>query len=344
MEILQGIVERILFHKTIFKIMLVYFRVENSIKAMHGDGNSVLSGNLLCKPLWEGVNESDSLFMTNNDIMAGGEGKADTTQNELKSGIPPKAACSKPAAAISSQSDLWSFFGIDSKTRIQRWTPLHCCVLGWACAAALGRKSERPNLCAKRALGSVPPNEMVLLSKKLHKRDIALEGLSGDQPDGNRGLASSKRGGLTGMSHAKGVQKSLKKNDETLRGVDNMLKSNLLCSALKEGDHELVALVLIKNGAFIDSLDCHARTPLMIAAACNLLEAICILLDSGANMSLKDTINGNTALHYAYAAGSMAAASLLEERGASLDILNAQGLGPVEVTGVLSVINGGILK
>jgi ankyrin repeat protein len=71
----------------------------------------------------------------------------------------------------------------------------------------------------------------------------------------------------------------------------------------------------------------------MYAAACNLLECLSLLLTGRSDVNRIDN-HGNTALHYAYAFGSMAAASLLEERGSDCSLENQQGRTPLSIAGV----------
>lgn len=317
-------------------------RVEDIIQSMHGALHKVSM-----KPQWEGVNESDTLFMTNNVTATQkkrtnlGDACRDDKDEGKRSDEPFQRDMVSPTldAALMAHSDLWSIVGIDSKTRLQRWTPLHCCILGWSCAAALGSSSAGSNLCTKRALGNLSVNEAAVLSKKLYKRTLLNEG-----SEGSKGFAlrSTNSGGFAGMSHTKETKKY--KNRDASRRDDTLVRNNILCSTLLAGKHQTVAMTLLRNKAFVDSLDCKARTPLMFAAACNLLDAIILLLDSDADMNLKDNISGNTALHYAYATGSMAAASLLEERGADMSVKNCDGKIPIDVTGIMNSIGGGLLN
>jgi ankyrin repeat protein len=58
----------------------------------------------------------------------------------------------------------------------------------------------------------------------------------------------------------------------------------------------------------------------MLAASCNLTDACGVLLDYGANINATD-LSGNTALHLAYAFGSMSSVMLLEEKGSRDGVL-----------------------
>lgn len=74
------------------------------------------------------------------------------------------------------------------------------------------------------------------------------------------------------------------------------------------------------------------RTPLMFAAACNLPDCISLLCTGGSDVNLRDA-DGNTALHYANAYGSIAAVSALEARGGDRNLANGKQLCPDDVIG-----------
>jgi ankyrin repeat protein len=101
---------------------------------------------------------------------------------------------------------------------------------------------------------------------------------------------------------------------------------------LAGSSHSGALSVLLFNNAFVDSIDHKCRTPLMLAAAANLKDAIVMLLDAGADLNASD-IDGNTALHLAYSLGSTAAAILLESRGADQDRENMSKCTPIEMSG-----------
>lgn len=350
MEIFLGKHDRVLYVHILFNGNLTYYhRVDETVRALRGKVYDTTSDG---RPQWEGVNESDTLFMTENASVTknkqnaasrDADSKADSKESSDVRPMKPKPQTLN--AALSAHSDIWSLEGVDSKTRVMRWTALHCCVVGWACAASLGSNSVNANLCARRVLRGAPPNKAAILSKKLYKNALRTEVSGGSKfADGNK-LRVTSSGGFSGMSHAKGTVRNLKgRNKESAMRDDTLVRNNIFCCALKEGKHQEVTLALIKHGAFVNSLDCKARTPLMIAAACNLLDAIALLVEAGADATLKDNIGGNTALHYAYCAGSMAAASLLEELGADANAVNNQGQTPIEVTGLLSTIGSGIFS
>jgi ankyrin repeat protein len=76
-----------------------------------------------------------------------------------------------------------------------------------------------------------------------------------------------------------------------------------------------MTVVRLQRHAYVDSLDVHCRTPLMLCAAFNVCEACVLLLDGGAEACATD-LEGNTALHLAYAYGSWTCALYMESRGA----------------------------
>ena len=79
-------------------------------------------------------------------------------------------------------------------------------------------------------------------------------------------------------------------------------------------------------------MDGNFRTPLMFAAACNLPDCINLLCTGGSDVNLRDA-DGNTALHYANAYGSVAAASALESRNANRTLENNKQLTPDDIMG-----------
>ena len=300
--------------------------------------------------LWEGINESDTLLDPRN--VAAVEkmrertraDESDTPKNEYKSSetkTPAAARISKNAEFSSvigevlgnTHKDLWLLSGIDVKSRIKQWTPLHCCVIGFAVLHATGH-SKSQNLCAKRALGNVPSSTIVSMSKVVSAAERGETGNLVTQ------VSKSLEKGLKGMCHAKGVVRRLKPSSEL--GADGQHASRCL-DILYRGKHQDVISILLQNGAYVDSIDYRGRTPLMLAASCNLVDILSILLDNGADISKTDFIDGNTALHYAYATGSMAAASLLEERGANDASTNGKGRTPMDVAGLISAIGNSIL-
>ena len=144
--------------------------------------------------------------------------------------------------------ELWLVNGIDAKTRRLRWSPLHACIIGWAEHRALIHLKE------KASRGGVHGwNQPVIPLAKFHKERRG-EGIV---------TASACRAlGLTKESLSNG-------------------SLNVSTSIEKTSSHHHHTLVLlVKRQAFLDCLDVNCRTPLMLAAACNLtgvnmLEFVC---------------------------------------------------------------------
>jgi ankyrin repeat protein len=104
------------------------------------------------------------------------------------------------------------------------------------------------------------------------------------------------------------------------------------------GNNCLNIYVVYQNFAYIDSLECKCRTPLMLAAAFDLPEAVSLLCSAGADVNMRD-LDGNTALHYAYACSSSHAMSALEDNNANTDIANNAGNTPFDVIGLIDTIS-----
>jgi len=91
--------------------------------------------------------------------------------------------------------------------------------------------------------------------------------------------------------------------------------------------------LLLNNSAFCDAMDAHCRTPLMLAAAANLVVAIDLLVAAGADVSARD-LDGRTALHIANSFGAASAVSSLEAHGADPELKDSVGgKKPFELTG-----------
>lgn len=76
----------------------------------------------------------------------------------------------------------------------------------------------------------------------------------------------------------------------------------------------------------------------MLAAAFDLPAAVTLLCTAGADVNMRD-LDGNSALHYAYACGSNRAVSALEDRDADSSIENNEGNTPFEVVGLIGTIS-----
>ena len=104
-----------------------------------------------------------------------------------------------------------------------------------------------------------------------------------------------------------------------------------LLLACRDGMMETV-LWMLGRGAYVDSasdFDDHPnyyrlQTGLQIACQCQHRELALLLLDRGADVSIKDD-HGWTALHYACEVGNVETALLLLDRGADVSIKEENG-------------------
>ena len=192
----------------------------------------------------------------------------------------------------SAQKSTWLENSIDAKTRILNWTPLHACLCGW------------------------------IEARMVH----------------NASFSSS--GNINAMSH-KGKALGLnmnpilasKRNKPLDRGVGSRMKSSktpdLLPSSTStksiDASYGGTLQLILQNRGYVDALDWFCRTPLMMAAAADISIAVEILLNAGADVHAED-LEGNTALHYANAFGSMSSAVALESKGGDLQHCNHFGI------------------
>ncbi|CAL8079688.1 unnamed protein product [Orchesella dallaii] len=115
-------------------------------------------------------------------------------------------------------------------------------------------------------------------------------------------------------------------------GADPSLRDGEGCAAIhlasQFGYTPIVAYLLAK-GVSPDVQDKNGMTPLMWSA-CRVQSAdpTRLLLTFGANISIQDRMNKNTALHWAIQMKNSTAVSLLVQRNASLDIPNSSGETP----------------
>ena len=100
--------------------------------------------------------------------------------------------------------------------------------------------------------------------------------------------------------------------------------------AARHGD---VLRLLLHRHAFVDALDAHCRTPAMYAAIVDDPEALQLLIQAGADLSMKD-VDGNTALHLAYMyCSSRCRRLLLASGGVDEEGTNLSGRTPLDVAG-----------
>ncbi len=170
----------------------------------------------------------------------------------------------------------WLIDSINSKTRVNRWTPLFACIVGWvryeaATGTGTGTNNGRNNIntAAKR----------VVASSQIHRG------------------RSSNPSSSSSSSSAKTVNQPQRRVQLEDTVMDKYLDSLLL---------------LLRNHAYVDGADKSCRTPLMIACAANMDIAVKTLLNAGASVYSRD-LDGNTPLHYAYAFSSATTIVLLEQ-------------------------------
>lgn len=98
--------------------------------------------------------------------------------------------------------------------------------------------------------------------------------------------------------------------------------------AVKNGD---VPHVLSRVDVMLHGRDADGRTPLLLAAMYDQLDVLQLCLSRGANVSNRDDATASSALHFAARAGSPRAVTLLLNEGADVSMKDAQGLTPMDV-------------
>ena len=192
----------------------------------------------------------------------------------------------------SAQKSTWLENSIDAKTRILNWTPLHACLCGWieARMTHIASFSSSSNINAMSHKGKALGLNMnaILASKKSKPLD--------------RGAGSRMKTSKT----------------------PDFLPSSTSTKSIDASYGGTLQLIL-QNRGYVDALDWFCRTPLMMAAAADISIAVEILLNAGADVHAED-LEGNTALHYANAFGSMSSAVALESKGGDLHHSNHFGI------------------
>lgn len=124
------------------------------------------------------------------------------------------------------------------------------------------------------------------------------------------------------------------KNDEVLKRIATGLDVNhrvnhadaknapLLSLAAKHGNVELIQALLATKKAEIEAADAAGRTPLMHAAQSKNAQAVRALLDAGANVSTRDTLNG-TALSWAAGFGNAACVKELVSAKSDVEVVGS---------------------
>ncbi|KAL9961101.1 hypothetical protein ACROYT_G029985 [Oculina patagonica] len=109
---------------------------------------------------------------------------------------------------------------------------------------------------------------------------------------------------------------------------------NLLHVAATHGDVTKIES-LLSLGFSIESGDDHGRTPLMLAAVCDKLQAVECLLAKGANPSLEDN-DGWNLLHYSSQGGNPVIIELMLSHVPSIDSINDGGVTALMVAAAFS--------
>jgi len=98
--------------------------------------------------------------------------------------------------------------------------------------------------------------------------------------------------------------------------------------AVKSGD---LSYVLSRVDAMLHARDADGRTPLLLAAMHDQLDVLQLCLSRGANVSNRDDATASSALHFAARMGSPRAVTLLLNEGADASMKDARGLTPMDV-------------
>ncbi|KAK6334146.1 Palmitoyltransferase zdhhc13 [Orbilia brochopaga] len=92
---------------------------------------------------------------------------------------------------------------------------------------------------------------------------------------------------------------------------------------------EFIVELLIENGANVGAVDINSRTPLHYAALCSCSEAARSLIKHEAPVNAAESLERNTALHYAADDGNLVLVKFLVENGATVDATNNTGGTPL---------------
>ena len=97
--------------------------------------------------------------------------------------------------------------------------------------------------------------------------------------------------------------------------------------------------VLLKHGADVEkALNKKGQTPLFNAIRSGKYSAVKLLIDNGANVSIKD-FNGDYPIHIAVQYEDIEVIDLLLEHGAKLDVSNYEGTTPFHIAGWFGSLN-----
>ncbi|OXB74372.1 UNVERIFIED_CONTAM: hypothetical protein H355_002437 [Colinus virginianus] len=96
--------------------------------------------------------------------------------------------------------------------------------------------------------------------------------------------------------------------------------------------HMPIVAYLISKGQNVDTADFSGLTPLMLSAQRVVgPEPTRFLLKFNPSLNAADTVQKNTALHWAVTSGNVSAVELLLEAGANMDVKNAKGEKPLDL-------------
>ena len=212
-------------------------------------------------PLWESLEASG---MSVPSALGGIHGGNASNDNESES----SSLSSKPQYNEAGGQELWLLSGVDAKSRRMRWTALHACIAGWAEREALfgsGGAGSKPNLCARRAVGSGQS-----------QADTSTSASPG---------SPSRCGAARGGQHADTLQLLLH-NNAFVDSVDAQCRTAL---SLAAAANLTVALdMLLKAGAECNARDLDGRTALHLANAFGSASAIAALEAQGADTEVRD--------------------------------------------------------
>jgi hypothetical protein len=193
----------------------------------------------------------------------------------------------------------------------RKWTALHACVIGWGeASASAGNASARRALEASTA-STLKPNRSSKKSGVVKKAPLR---------------ASDRES--TNQYYPAVISVLLQVRIIVISPF--IMHVSMHCS-------QIINRLCVQNYAYVDSMEGKCRTPLMFAAACNLPDCISLLCTGGSNVNLRDA-EGNTALHYANAYGSISAVSVLEAKGADRSVTNGKQLTPDDIIGQFDAV------
>ena len=109
-----------------------------------------------------------------------------------------------------------------------------------------------------------------------------------------------------------------------------------LLHTLAINDKAVGLSILRQAGVDMETKDRIGNTPLLYAVRAKTFEALCTILQMGANIAATEIQTGGTALHYAATNNQTIPMQKLLAFGANVNMINSAGLNPLH----LAVING----